>query len=61
MRSADFIYAPVITDDSIVHLGVRGAHRLPADDRQTAAIRTETTNFSNTFVINTSDSTTWTA
>ena len=48
-----FIYAPVITDDTIVHLGVRGAHRLPADDRQAATIRTETTNFSNTFVINT--------
>ncbi|MBY0226519.1 MAG: OprO/OprP family phosphate-selective porin [Hyphomicrobium sp.] len=47
-----FIYAPVITDNSIVHLGVRGAHRLPADDRQSVRIRTETTNFSNTFVIN---------
>jgi phosphate-selective porin OprO/OprP len=47
-----FIYAPVITDDSILHLGVRGAHRLPADDRQSVTIQTETTNMSNLFVVN---------
>lgn len=47
-----FIYAPVITDDSIVHLGVRGAHRLPADNRQSVRIQTETTNMSNLFVVN---------
>ena len=48
-----FIYAPVITDDRIVHLGVRGAHRLPADNGQEVRIRAETTNMSNLFVVNT--------
>ena len=49
-----FIYAPVITDESIVHLGVRAAHRLPADNRQgEVRIRTETTNMSNLFITNT--------
>jgi phosphate-selective porin OprO/OprP len=49
-----FIYAPVITDDSIVHLGVRGAHRLPADNRQSdIRIRDETTNMSDLFIVDT--------
>jgi phosphate-selective porin OprO/OprP len=48
-----FIYAPVITDDSIVHLGVRGAHRLPADNRQVVRIRDETTNMSDLSIVDT--------
>ena len=48
-----FIYAPVITDHSIVHLGVRGAHRLPADNRQEVRIRDETHNFSNLRIVDT--------
>ena len=48
-----FIYAPVITDNSVVHLGVRGAHRLPADNRQTVRIRDETHNFSNLRIVDT--------
>jgi phosphate-selective porin OprO/OprP len=47
-----FIYAPVITDESILHLGVRGSHRLPASNRQSVRIQTETTNMSNLFVVN---------
>lgn len=46
-----FIYTPVITDDSIVHLGVRGAHRIPADNRQEVRIRDETHNFSDLSIV----------
>jgi phosphate-selective porin OprO/OprP len=48
-----FIYSPVITDESIVHLGVRGAHRLPADNRQEVRLRDETHNFSDLSIVDT--------
>jgi phosphate-selective porin OprO and OprP len=47
-----FVYAPIISDDTVVHLGVRGALRNIADPL-TFRIKDETTDWSNFDIVNT--------
>lgn len=47
-----YVYAPVIEDDQIVHVGARAAHRVPTG-ADTIRIRDETTNMSDFRVVDT--------
>ena len=48
-----FVYTPVLEEDKIVHMGIRGAYRVPGDSTNSIRIRDETTHFSNFRVVNT--------
>ncbi len=47
------IYAPVVSDDQVVHLGARAAFRVPDEATDTIQIKNETTNMSNFAVVDT--------
>ncbi|MDC0598339.1 OprO/OprP family phosphate-selective porin [Gammaproteobacteria bacterium] len=49
--SGRYIYTPVLSDTSIVHMGIRGAYR-ETDDGNSIRLRDETTHFSNTRILN---------
>lgn len=50
---ARLVHAPVVEDDRILHLGVRGAYRTPEDGSESIRLRDETTNMSNFAVVDT--------
>ncbi len=47
------IYAPVRSEEQVVHLGARAAYRAPDDGAESIRIRNETTNMSNFAVVDT--------
>ena len=51
--SARFIYSPVIEDNSVVHLGIRGSYREMDIATPTLSIKNKTTDFSGLSIVNT--------
>ena len=47
------VYAPVQSDDQVVHLGARAAYRMPDEGSDSIQIKNETTNMSNFAVVDT--------
>lgn len=47
------IYSPILTDDSVLHLGFRVAYRAPGDDDHEVRLRDETTHMSSLSVVDT--------
>ncbi|MBN2700948.1 MAG: porin [Methylothermaceae bacterium] len=50
-----FVLAPVHNDQQVLHLGVRGAYRVPEDQNRTVRFRAETTHQSDLFLVDTGD------
>ncbi len=48
-----FIFSPLHDDRRVVHLGIRGAYRVPGDQDRTARFRFESTHQSNLYLVNT--------
>ena len=53
--SGRLIWAPLIADDEVVHLGARLAYRMTDDGDETVRVRDETTNISEFSVVDTGD------
>ena len=47
------IHSPIISDDEVLHFGIRGAYRTIQDGANSIRLRDETTNFSNFSVVDT--------
>ncbi len=48
-----YVYAPILEDDRVLHLGFRAARRYLANDNPVARIRDETTHFSSVRIVDT--------
>lgn len=51
--AARYVYAPIIEDDRVLHIGFRGAYREPADDVPSVRMRDETSHFSDLRIVDT--------
>jgi len=49
------VWAPVLTDDSVLHIGFRTLYRQPSDDDESVQIKDETTHHSSLSVVDTGD------
>lgn len=53
--SGRYVFAPIIGDDRVLHLGARALIRAPSSDTKTFRVRDETTHMSNLRIVDTGD------